>query len=72
MLKLVVLGTLEMPAYAKQNQQNEIVEKSEFHIYVKESTWSLTSFLRYYTFKNRAIWLNNNLRTEKEFAAKHK
>ena len=38
MLKLVVLGTLEMPAYAKQNQQNEIVEKSEFHIYVKEST----------------------------------
>ena len=38
MLKLVVLGTLEMPAYAKQNQQNEIAEKSEFHIYVKEST----------------------------------
>ena len=30
-------------------------------IYTEKSTWSLTSFLRYYTVKNSAIWLAESI-----------
>ena len=80
--KLYILGTWDMPGHAYKKEQYQLLGNFDVYLHVKKkSTWSLTSFLWYYTLKNPAIWLAeiilaHNLRIkilpDKGFAVKYK